>query len=263
MTLLLAILLGIIQGLTEFLPISSSGHLAVFGAWLGLSEPDIQFDILIHLATLFAICIVYRQDVVHLVKVPLKRDEPSITLLKWLILATLPAVAVGFSVKPHLESIHDNLYWVAAFLAMTGAVLLLGKRLPESQTKTIQQLGFWSVVMIGCAQAFAIMPGISRSGMTIMAGLLIGMKKEEAARFSFLMAIPAIAGAGVLMAFDLELQSVHRHLLPYAAGFVFAFLTSLLALKFLIHILKKDRFFLFGYYCLALALVTVSVNASN
>jgi len=260
MTLLLAIILGVIQGLTEFLPVSSSGHLALFGAWLGLEQADIQFDILIHLATLVAILIVYKKDVLDLAKAPFNKDPKALKLMGMLIIVTIPAVVVGLLLKSYVEFFHNDLIWVAAFLGVTGLVLLSGKVLKQNQRSRIENLNLIPVLLIGCAQAFAILPGISRSGMTIMAGLFLGLEKEEAARFSFLMAIPAIAGAGILMVRDMNVTQLGQLWVPYAGGFIVSLLAGLVALKVLIHILKGQRFFLFGFYCLALAGVTLFVS---
>jgi len=231
MTLLLAILLGLIQGLTEFLPISSSGHLALFGKWFGLGEADINFDIILHLATLVAILLVYRKDVIKLAAAPFKKDREGLVLLGFLVLATLPAAVIGILFKDELSFFHNHTTWVALFLAVTGVILLGGFLFKEERNMTLSGLTVLQVLVMGFAQAFAILPGISRSGMTIMAGVFLGLKKEEAARFSFLMALPAISGAGILMARDLQIEQLSAMIVPYSWGFLCAFVSSLAALK--------------------------------
>lgn len=257
MTLLIAILLGLIQGLTEFFPVSSSGHLALFGSWLGLEQADINFDILVHLATLGAIAIVYRGDVKNLALVPISRDGKDLKLLGKLVLATLPAAVLGLLFKDHVEWFHNQTAWVAVFLLVTGLVLLSGLLKTGNARGTLQELTPLGVLAIGFAQALAILPGISRSGMTIMMGLMLGLKKEEAARFSFLMALPAIGGAGILMISDLDPSRWSQLGWVYVSGFLVAFVASLVALKFLLYLLDGKRFFHFGWYCLGLALMVL------
>ena len=257
MTLLLAIILGLVQGLTEFLPISSSGHLALFGHWFGLSEADINFDILVHLATLAAIGIVYFDDIKKIAMIPFSQDKKDMKLCFTLVVVTIPAALVGVLLKNQIEMFHNHILWVILFLAITGLVLLSGLKGNFANQRDINQLNWSQVVWIGCAQAFAILPGISRSGMTIMCGLAFGLKKEEAARFSFLMAIPAISGAGILMARDVEWNKISELGTAYGFGFAMAFVSSLMALKLLIHVLHGNRFFYFGIYCLLLAVAAL------
>jgi undecaprenyl-diphosphatase len=258
MTLLLAILLGLIQGLTEFLPISSSGHLALFGKWFGLGEADINFDIILHLATLVAILLVYRKDVLKLAMAPFKKDREGLVLTGFLVLATLPAAVIGILFKDELSFFHNHTLWVALFLTITGVILLGGFFFKEERNQALSGLTVLQVLVMGFAQAFAILPGISRSGMTIMAGIFLGLNKEEAARFSFLMALPAISGAGILMARDLQVEHLSTMMVPYSLGFLCAFVSSLAALKLLLFILKGRRFFFFGFYCFAMAVLAVA-----
>ncbi len=255
MSVWLAIILGIVQGLTEFFPVSSSGHLALAGVMGGLHEADLVFDILLHLATLAAILVYFRHDWLQLFRLVFK-NEPG-DLPRWipgyLVLATLPAVVVGFSMQDIIASLHNNVAVVGAMLIITGVVLLAGL-LIRKQGVAYAEMTWLMAIAMGVAQAFAILPGISRSGSTIMLGVFLGLSRQASARFSFLMAVPVIAGAGVLAVKDLmevPLADSVNLVVPYSAGCVAAFLSGFLALKFLMRLLNGSRFFYFGFYCLA------------
>ncbi|MCB1043344.1 MAG: undecaprenyl-diphosphate phosphatase [Acidobacteria bacterium] len=261
MSLWLSFVLGIVQGLTEFFPVSSSGHLAL-AAWLGgQTEGDLTFDILVHLATLAAILVVFRHDWIQLARSVLMREHGDLPrqLPLYLILATLPAVVVGLGFKDRVLWVHDRPYMVGALLCVTG-LWLLGGLWRQDGTKSYVDLGWTTALIIGLAQAVAVLPGISRSGATIMMGIYLGLNRRDSARFSFMLAVPVIAGAGLLAIKDLlEMPSDQWQQLwgAYGLGFAAAFVSGLLALRLLMWLLTGRRFFLFGVYCLVVGLTAV------
>ncbi len=252
-----AIILGILQGLTEFFPVSSSGHLALFGHWFGL-QPDLTFDILVHLATLAAIVVYFRKDWIQLARLLLGKDRGDLPpkILLYLIVSMIPAGLVGVLLKDNVAWFHDKNVWVGVFLFITGTILLMGLRISKSSI-SLKNMTFTIVIAMAIAQAFAILPGISRAGMTIMVGLFLGLERQGAARFSFLMAVPVIGGAGLLAILDLleNAQSMSsQQITAYGVGFVAALVSGFLALAFLMKLLNGKRFFYFGFYCFAMGL---------
>jgi len=261
MSLVVAILLGVIQGLTEFFPVSSSGHLALFGAWFGMDEPDLVFDILLHVATLFAIVVYFRRDWITLAGQLLGRGNPSDlpkATIWYLVLATIPAGFVGVFLGDQVAWLHGQVAWVGALLCVTATLLFLGYGVKGSG-KNLDSMGWVIVLVMGIAQAFAILPGISRSGATIMVGVFMGLNRKEAARFSFLMAVPVIAGAAVLAVKEVieDPALAERISGAYAAGFVAAFVAGFVALAFMMKLLEGRRFYRFAWYCLALGLYAI------
>ncbi len=257
----LAIFLGLLQGLTEFFPVSSSGHLALFGLWFGMAEPDLTFDILVHLATLAAILAYFRKDWFQLGRLILFRDRGDLPkyIIPFLLVSMVPAGLIGVFFKDQVTWIHEQPVWVGICLWVTGGVLLWGLRIKKKEI-SLAQMGLLVVLAMGLAQALAILPGISRSGITIMTGLFLGLEHRAAARFSFLMAVPVIAGAGLLAVMDLTEQahSMTTSLwLAYGAGFVAALVSGFFALIFLMRLLEGKRFFYFGFYCLALGMIAM------
>ncbi len=261
MTWDLAVLLGVLQGLTEFFPVSSSGHLALFGYWFGMREPDLTFDILVHMATLAAIVAYFRKDWLQLGRLLLGKDKGDLPprILLYLLVSMIPAGLVGLFLKDAVEWIHGRPFWVGVCLLLTATTLLLGLRLSRGATP-LAQMGLGVAFAMGLVQAAAVAPGVSRAGVTIMAGLFLGMERRAAARFSFLMAVPIIAGAGLLEAAELwgEAASVSAETwLSYGAGFFGALVSGFFALAFLMRLLDGKRFFYFGFYCIALAVVAM------
>lgn len=261
MSIGLAVLLGIVQGLTEFFPVSSSGHLALFGYWFGMHEPDITFDILVHLATLGAIVVYFRHDWWTLLRTFFSREKgdfPNL-ILPFLLLSMVPAGVVGVLFKDSVTWMHGKPALVGLCLLLTGVTLLFGMRFRE-RGFPLKEMGIGVVLVMACAQALAVLPGISRSGATIMAAVFLGMERKDAARFSFLMAVPVIGGAGLLTVIDLvkSADTLDPGLWPaYGAGFVAAAISGFFALAFLMRLLQGNRFFLFGFYCLAVGLAAI------
>ena len=264
MDLFSAICLGILQGLTEFFPVSSSGHLALFGHWLEIGEPNLTFDILVHIATLMAIVVYFRKDWIQLGKTVLGKEPGDLPkrVVLLLFLATLPAAVLGVLFKDHVAWFHGQTVWVGIFLLATGFTLLTGFKIKGNQIP-LAQLTLQITLAMGFAQALAILPGISRAGATIMTAALMGMERRGAARFSFLMAVPVIVGAGLLEALDIWKDPTslsEDSWLVYGAGFGAAAISGFFALAFLMRLLEGKRFFYFGFYCLGLGTLALLVS---
>ncbi|MEJ2539754.1 MAG: undecaprenyl-diphosphate phosphatase [Gemmatimonadota bacterium] len=244
MTLWEAILLGMVQGATEFLPVSSSGHLVVTQELLGVSVPGILFEVAVHLATLVSILLVYRERVSRLVAGCLRGDGEALHYTGLLVLATLPAAGLGLFFEEAISAFFDDPAVVGIAFLVTGAILFSSRaalsRKPEA-TPTVA-----TALIMGFAQAFALIPGISRSGSTVVAGLWGGVAGREAAAFSFLMAIPAILGAAVLKLPEAEAAGLSAQAL--VGGSVAAAVTGVLAIRSFLALLKRQAFHSFAYY---------------
>lgn len=236
-----AILLGVIQGITEFLPISSSGHLVIAQQTLQLNQNLLWFDIMVHVASLVAIIIFFKDTLRQL----------TLKKTKNIILGTVPAVIVGLLFQSHIEHAFQSLPLVAIALVVTGFLLVIAHRAHKGDN-TWQSLGFKSVLIIGLFQSLALVPGISRSGATLTGSILVGLSLPQAFQFTFLLAIPAILGAFSLQLFSLE-QSISLSP-PILFGFMAAALTSLAALTLLKSVIKHHKLIWFAYYCFALGL---------
>jgi len=235
-----AIFLAIVQGLTEFLPISSSGHLVVFQKLFGL-EPPVLFDVLVHVGTLGAVLIFFRKELLTI----------SRRTIELIVIGTLPAAVVGLFLENYLEQIFNSLSLVGLTLFVTAG-LLFSIRRQKSFSRHFNQLKWLDAFLVGCFQALAILPGISRSGATIVAGLWRRFDRQTAFRFSFYLAIPAILGALVLQLPDL-ITSPGGYLKQSLLGMLLAGLTGYWSLKILKEVLTSNRLWLFGFYCLFLA----------
>ena len=252
MTIIEATILGIIQGLTEFLPISSSGHLVLGQAILGIEQPGNEFEILVHLGTLASVLVVFFDDIKSLLSsMGSKRTQ---TFILFLLIGTLPTVIVGFGFIDLFKTLFENVTAVGGALLFTGVVLVGSSYATQSN----KDHSFLTSILIGCAQAVAIIPGISRAGMTISFALFMGLSPKEAARFSFLLAIPVIGGAGLLTALDME--GSYPIPVPVAlAGLVSSFIVGVAALKWLLGWLEEGKFHYFGIYCLCVGLITLVI----
>jgi len=256
------IILGIIQGVTEFLPVSSSGHLVIAEHLLpNWHQPGIVFEILLHLATLLAVVIFFRRDITMLAGAVL-RPEPHTKdrrhLFFMLMLASIPTGIVGFFGKKFFTSVFNRLDLVGLMLLITALLLWLAeKRITPEKTVVDGK----SALLIGTVQGLAILPGISRSGSTIAAAMLAGIAGESAARFSFLLSIPAITGA-VLLNLK-EISTLPPEQLPACLdGFAAALITGLMSLKLLLLIIKKRRLSFFAGYCLIAGIATLLLALS-
>jgi undecaprenyl-diphosphatase len=253
-----AIFLGVVQGLTEFIPVSSSGHLVFFQSLFGLKEPQLLFDIMLHLGTLMAVVIYLRKDLWEMVQGAIEaikagKINPPARLLLWIILATIPTGLMGVFFKDWFESLFSMPKVVGLMLLITGLFLWL-TRLAKQDGRTVEKMTWIDSVLIGMAQGIAIIPGISRSGATISAGLFRSLDRELAGKFSFLLSIPAILGATVLHIRKLGTQGeVGLSLL----GMVFAFIVGYLSLRLLMKIIKSGKISSFSYYCWAMGMVII------
>jgi undecaprenyl-diphosphatase len=271
--LIQAVVLGVIQGLTEFLPISSSGHLIVVPALLGWDDPFIEslaFSVMLHVATLLALLLYFARDWVRLVPAGLAalrdrsfRDADGNTdpnrRLAWLLAAsTVPAAIVGFALNDLIETAFREPRLVAITLVVGGAILWLADRFGP-RTRSIDGLTFPAALGIGAAQAFALVPGVSRSGISISAGLFAGLGREDAARYAFLMATPITAGAGLWEARKILAgeSGVVLPILPLLAGMLASLVAGLLAIAVLLRFLRSHGVGVFVLYRLALAAVVV------
>ncbi|VAX40505.1 Undecaprenyl-diphosphatase [hydrothermal vent metagenome] len=269
-SILRAIILGVIQGIAEFLPISSSGHLVIFGDLLhrvmgthSQQGEDLHMNIALHVGTLFSILWVYRDEIRHRVF-----QQPRLML--GICIATLPLVAIGLSsIKDIIEDIFNTPLYAGCGLLVTALFLFLGQKLQrEAANSTLKELHPMQAMLVGLFQAVAIIPGISRSGSTISAGLLCGIERQAAATFSFLIAIPAIAGAAVLMLKDILTQppvatsttstvaSGNYHVALWVGG-ITAFFVGWGSLRGLLTLIGKGRLHYFAIYCLLLGSSTI------
>jgi undecaprenyl-diphosphatase len=253
LTIWKACLLGIVQGATEFLPISSSGHLVVAQRLFGWTEGDattLGFDVILHLGSLLAVIIIFSNDIKRI----LLGKEMKLVLC--LIVATLPATIVGFAFKERIEHLFSSLPAVGIAWIITGVFLLATRLKTDSDRETV---GLGDSLAIGTAQAIAIAPGISRSGSTIGTGLLLGLKREEAARFAFLMSIPAIGGSALVTAKDIS-SFAPTLVLPSIIGFIASFISSYIVARWLINLVKKGSLWYFGIYCLIAGVISILIS---
>lgn len=249
-----SVILGLVQGLTEFLPVSSSGHLVIFESLLGIKTGDILFEVLVHFGTLIAVLIYFRKRFYKIIislfnftmgKTGFK-DDPHLKFALFIVLGTIPAVIVGLLFKDFIEVAFESPRWASVMLLVTAAILFSTKWAPDKS----KGLGWKNSIIVGVAQALAIMPGISRSGSTISIGMHLGIDKSEAAEFSFMLSVPAIAGA-TLLEIPQFLQSLSKPgLLPiYLTGALVSAVVGYISITYLLAIIKKGKFFYFGLYC--------------
>jgi len=257
-----ALLLGIVQGLTEFLPISSSGHLVIFQHLLQIKSSAITFEIAVHAGTLLSIFVVYYRDLLRMVfsffgamvrpgRKAAWQNDADLRLAVGVIIGTLPAVVAGLLFKDFFELVFHNIRLVGITLILTGLILLSTRYIKNA----IRPLTLTRCGIIGLAQAVAILPGISRSGATITSGLWLNLGGKEAMRFSFLLAVPAIVGALILHLQDFMPGDIGDVALPaLTIGFLTAFGVGYIAIRTLLRIVQSGRFAWFGGYCLLVGL---------
>jgi undecaprenyl-diphosphatase len=275
MPILFAMLLGLIQGLSEFLPISSSAHLALADACMGGRLPisdALAFDVLLHLGTLFAVLICYRSDVLSMLlgakdlivrlfcknkrKAPLGAGERSVLLLA---VATAP-MALALAVSPLVERMVQTPKWIGGALIVNACLLFLSDRCSRGHTD-LSSLTFARAALIGCSQLLAVVPGISRSGMTSTAGVLLGLGRKDAVRFSFLLSLPTVLGAGLLKLPALFAQGMDGEIGAVClVGGTSAMLLGVVAIRLLDRMAKSKRFAPFAYYCLILGALALMLG---
>lgn len=246
-----AIFWGIIQGLTEFLPVSSSGHLVLIPALFDQEAPDLATSAMLHLGTLGAVLVYYRSDIARMAKF----DRPARRLITLILIGSIPAAVLGLAFEDRVEDLISEPVTVAYFLIGLG-VVLIGTTLLRVGDRRTEDIGPLDTVLIGLAQALALIPGISRSGSTITAGMLRGMDRAEAARFAFLLGIPVIAGAGLLQM--LEVISAGESIpVEVWVGMITAGLTGYAAIAVLLRLLTRVGLAPFGIYCIAFGAISI------
>jgi undecaprenyl-diphosphatase len=249
------VVLAVVQGIAEFLPVSSSGHLVILGASLGELSESPTLEIILHAGTLGSILVVFWRRILNL----LTSDQRVIPML---IVGTLPAALVGLTIKRHFEYVLRSPTLAGAMLLVTAAMLILLGRLNAKQ-RDYQSLSLTAAFIVGCFQAFAILPGISRSGSTILGGRLMGLKNEDSITFSFLLAIPAILGATLLTAHDLWQQHAEGTPIDFSisellTGAFISFVVGILALRWLIRWSGQDRLHWFAWWCLPVGIWAIA-----
>lgn len=260
MDIIQAIIIGLVQGLTEFLPVSSSAHLIFAQQALGLSDVGLAFDVLLHVGTLVAVVAYFFSDIINMIKgfflslIDLKdgkfmeelRRDPYKKLAWLTIIATIPVGIVGVLFNDVVESLFTGITIPAFFLLITGCLLYISQRMNSGRID-LSNITLKEALIMGCGQALAVLPGLSRSGTTIAAGLFSGLDKEFAAKFSFILSVPAILGAGVFQLKDLSGGSVEIE--ACIAGFAVAVISGYLAISVLLKLIRERSLDIFAYYC--------------
>jgi undecaprenyl-diphosphatase len=251
MTFFDAIFLGILQGATEFLPVSSSGHLVLAQHLLGgFDQPGVLFDVLLHAGTMVAVAIYFWRDLTGLVSSLWRKDDLAISqrrMLLMLIVASVPTAIIGLTFKDFIVGLFERPDVVSIMLLVTGSLLWIAEKLRHISGSR-KKLSLVDAILVGTVQGCAIIPGISRSGSTIAALLLRGVDGETAARFSFLLALPAVFGAAILSLKDLDGAAVDA-VFPYFAGTIAALITGLLCIHLLMGVIRRRRLHWFALYC--------------
>jgi undecaprenyl-diphosphatase len=244
-------ILAVVQGIAEFLPVSSSGHLNVFQTLMGKVPETAELNVVLHFGTLLAIVTFYWKRILAL----LTSDRRVIPML---IVGTIPAAVIGIVVKKNFEHFLSSPMLAGLMFPITGAMLIWLSRMPKGETEYVQ-LTYKQVIIIGFAQAFALLPGISRSGTTIVMGSLLGLKRQAAATYSFLLAIPAILGASLLEAKDIyDAGTTETSPEWLIVGAVIAFVVGLVSLRWLVSWLEEGKLHLFAYYLIPLGIIVVA-----
>lgn len=267
MDLFQAIFLGILQGITEFLPVSSSGHLVLAQALLDRDlETGIIFEIVVHFGSFCSIVLYYRKLIAEIVrdlfisvspkglKEGMYKTNQNVKFTLFILLSMIPAMIVGFTMKDAIEELFLNPFFVSCMLLVTGTLLFTTRfvKMPDGEINAFRSL------MMGIAQAFAIIPGISRAGSTISVGLFTGVNRDTVANFSFLMVLPVLAGAMLLAILDLMETGIETSaVIVLLTGFLASFVSGYLALSYLVALLKKEKFFYFSYYCWTIGIVGI------
>lgn len=274
MTVIKAFILGLIQGISEFLPISSSGHLSIAGILMGM-DPEasnlLSFNILLHVATLAAVFIVYREDIFEMIKAFFSMIKDIFTgkgmrlkeflyrrLIVMLVAATVPAVFAALLLGDVIEN--PALWQIGTFLIITAILLFLSEKLAGGNIQ-LEDMSVKRAFLVGCFQGLGTLPGISRSGSTIVGGLFCKLDKKVAVRFSFLMSIPAILGALVLDIKDmLSATSQTLSFMPVAVGMITAAISGYFSIKLLLRLVEKSKLSYFSYYCVAAGIFAIILN---
>jgi len=251
MSVIKALILGILQGLTEFLPISSSGHLLLFENLLGIKNGDMFFNVLLHLASLLAVVIFFWKDVVELIK------KPFSDKMKILFISTIPTIVIAIIIKYSFNDYELNAFLGFGFL-ISAILLLITYCLNRKENFINIEVNKKKGFIIGLVQGIAVLPGISRSGSTICAGLLQGVKREECAKFSFLLSIPVILGATILETYEgIKIGFYNINVLSCIIGFLASFVVALFSIKLMLNVVKKGNWIWFSIYLFVLSIFTI------
>jgi undecaprenyl-diphosphatase len=261
MTVIEALILGIVQGLTEFLPVSSSAHLVLVPDLMGWEAPSVSFDLVLHLGSMVAVIAYFWRDLLEIVKAFFEKGEAAVVKRRvglFLVIGTIPAAVIGGLLEKKFEAVFGEPAWVAFFLMITGVLLVASQKVSGERAlhgRGVAQMKISDVLAIGFAQAVAILPGISRSGSTISTGLFLGLKRETAARYSFLLSVPIIAGAAIFKlrhgfgGADGETSGNGEDMPTLITGFLFAAVSGFAAVKFLLGYVRRHSLAVFAIYC--------------
>jgi len=276
MKIMTSIFLGLVQGITEFLPISSSGHLAIFQNFFNMEnieESHLFFDVLLHLGTLISVCIVYRKDLMEMIRAVIGffrpkesqtraeagMQNPMFRLVIFIIVATLPLVIV-LPFKSKIEMLSGSNLFIGLMLLLTGCILYVSDKLVIGK-KTERKMTVRDALLVGCSQAVATLPGLSRSGVTITAGLCLGFTREFAVKFSFLISILSILGANIVSLISAIGGGVEWSYMPiYLIGLVVAAVVGYFAIRLVKYMVDSDRFGKFAYYCWIVGVLVIILS---
>lgn len=266
-----AVVLGLVQGLTEFLPVSSSGHLSILNNLFSMTMTDdghLFFDVLLHLGTLGSICIVYWKDIkqmffetigfVNLGPLAGHRQEryPAVRMFFMIVVATLPLLLI-LPVKDKIETLYYNNIFIGVALVLTGCMLYVSDKMKAGR-KTEGGITVLDAIIIGLCQCVAVVPGLSRSGTTITAGIATGLRRDFAVKFAFLMSLPAVLGANILSIVDAAREGINWSCVPaYLVGMVAALVSGIAAISLLKYIAQKGKFGGFAYYCWVMGVLSI------
>lgn len=243
-TIFQALIMGIVQGLGEFLPISSSAHLVLLPWLFGWKDPGLTFDVALHMGTLLAVVIYFFRDWINILKGALGRTPSSEKRLFWyLVIATIPGAIIGFALEDKAATVFRSPLLIGTMLIVMGIILYLADR--KKQLRTTETMTISDAILIGLSQALAIIPGVSRSGSTMTVARLLSLTREDAARFSFLMSTPIIMGAGLLSIRHLHVADINT---AFIVGVISSFIVGLLSISFLLRYLKTSNFKIFVGY---------------
>ncbi|MBF0226292.1 MAG: undecaprenyl-diphosphatase UppP [Desulfobacterales bacterium] len=261
-----SIVLGIVQGLTEFLPVSSSGHLVLFQNIFGMKEPEIFFDLCLHFGTLMAIILIYFSEIKNIISSFFKGfrnthffsnifEDKDLKLAFLIIIGCIPTAIIGLIIEKNSDKLFSSIFMVGIMLIITGLILFL-TRFFKTATLDIKGFSFKKALIIGFVQGIAVIPGISRSGSTISTALFLGINKETAAKYSFLLSIPAIAGAELIVLLGASNIEAHFDISTFV-GMLSAFVTGYLSLKLLIRIVNQGNLYIFAPYCICIGFFSI------
>ncbi len=270
MTLIQSVILGIVQGIAEFLPVSSSGHLAILQHYFGISEGNLFYSIMLHLSTGLVVIILFRKDIKELIKAffnviinifrkrKLSFNSKYEKLMLLIIISSIPTALIGLLFEDYFEQAYTNLSSIGIALIATGMLLFISDKFLNQNIK-IEQAGLFRGAVVGLFQGLAIMPGISRSGSTIVGSLLVGLNRKDAARFSFLLSIPAILGAALLEMFKLNTSDVVIDI-NLIIGMIASFIFGIMSIKILLRLIEKGKLIYFSIYVWILGTIVLILN---